>query len=217
MRFYLKYIPLCITIFLLLAMAARALGGTQPPNDAFKGFVEGCEDKPQPCWYGVVPGTSREKLREVFQRFDCHATSNYLDARRRNVVAVSCADGQWIPKIVYALDYSISKDNPTVAFLAITLRTGNVGDLAAIVGGPTHLEVSDSHLWLSFADGVYRRIGSANKKLEWFGLDSEVALIFLYAPGQRDETDFSPWHGFAPGWRYCQLDGALPPFVCQTF
>jgi hypothetical protein len=34
------------------------MGGTQPPNPALRGFVEGCEGKPQPCWYGIMPGVT---------------------------------------------------------------------------------------------------------------------------------------------------------------
>ncbi|MEO8612103.1 MAG: hypothetical protein ABI690_29670 [Chloroflexota bacterium] len=55
-RSYLKLIPTFALIFLALTLAARALGTTQPPNPALRGFTEGCEDKPQPCWYGIMPG-----------------------------------------------------------------------------------------------------------------------------------------------------------------
>src|SRR5690242_4609279 len=38
------------------ALAARTLGASQPPNPALAAFTIGCEDQPQPCWFGVVPG-----------------------------------------------------------------------------------------------------------------------------------------------------------------
>jgi hypothetical protein len=60
-RFYIKLIPLSAMIFLGLSVIARALGTTQPPNPALRGFVEGCENKPQPCWYGIVPGVTRRQ------------------------------------------------------------------------------------------------------------------------------------------------------------
>ena len=51
---------------LSLSLVARALGTTQPPNPALRGFVEGCEGKPQPCWYGIVPGvTTAEQLVQI--------------------------------------------------------------------------------------------------------------------------------------------------------
>src|SRR5262245_33041521 len=64
--FYLKLVPLFILIFLVLSLTARVLGTTQPPNPALRGFTEGCEDKPQPCWYGIVPGvTTAEEAIEL--------------------------------------------------------------------------------------------------------------------------------------------------------
>jgi len=55
-RVFIKVISGLTVIFLTMTVAARALGGTQPPNPALRGFVEGCEGKAQPCWYGIVPG-----------------------------------------------------------------------------------------------------------------------------------------------------------------
>jgi len=57
-RPYLTLIPILALLCLALSLAARALGSTHPPNPALRGFVEGCEDKPQPCWYGIVPGVT---------------------------------------------------------------------------------------------------------------------------------------------------------------
>lgn len=54
--------------FLLLSLTTRALGSTQPPNLALRGFTEGCEDKPQPCWYGIVPGvTAKDEVMKLAQ------------------------------------------------------------------------------------------------------------------------------------------------------
>jgi hypothetical protein len=47
-------------------MAARALGGTQPTHPALRGFTEGCEGKPQPCWYGIVPDQNTRPNRLPF-------------------------------------------------------------------------------------------------------------------------------------------------------
>jgi hypothetical protein len=50
-----------VLIFTALAVIARSIGALQPPNPALRGFIEGCEDKPQPCWYGIVPGVTIAK------------------------------------------------------------------------------------------------------------------------------------------------------------
>lgn len=54
-RIYLRVAIPLIIIFIALNITARALGSTQPPNPALRGFSEGCEGKSQPCWYGIVP------------------------------------------------------------------------------------------------------------------------------------------------------------------
>jgi hypothetical protein len=59
-RLYFRWIPLFAIVFLALMVAARMVGAGQPLNPALSGFVEGCEDKPQPCWYGIVPGQTTD-------------------------------------------------------------------------------------------------------------------------------------------------------------
>lgn len=65
-RLYLKWIPLFAVTFLALTVAARIVGAAQPANPALDGFVEGCEGKPQPCWFGVIPGeTTARQAYEI--------------------------------------------------------------------------------------------------------------------------------------------------------
>lgn len=40
-----------------------------PLDSALDGFVENCQDKPQPCWYGIVPGvTTLTETRAVLEK-----------------------------------------------------------------------------------------------------------------------------------------------------
>jgi hypothetical protein len=67
-RYYLKLIIPIAIVCLTFMLITCAIGTTQPPNPALRGFVEGCEDKPQPCWYGIVPGvTTAEEARSTVQ------------------------------------------------------------------------------------------------------------------------------------------------------
>jgi hypothetical protein len=75
-RLYLKLILPIALIFLVLTLTASALGTTQPPNPALRGFTEGCEDKPQPCWYGIVLGeTTLDAVHETLARVGYSITS----------------------------------------------------------------------------------------------------------------------------------------------
>jgi hypothetical protein len=60
-RAFWKISLLCIFFLTSINVVIRALGTFQPPNPALRGFVEGCEGKPQPCWYGIVPGVTDEE------------------------------------------------------------------------------------------------------------------------------------------------------------
>lgn len=60
-RLYVKLILVFTLIGVAFSLVARTLGSTQPPNPALRGFTEGCEDKPQPCWYGIVPGVTKRE------------------------------------------------------------------------------------------------------------------------------------------------------------
>jgi hypothetical protein len=62
-RFYIKLILPIAFACLIFTLTARAIGTTQPTNPALRGFIEGCENKPQPCWYGIVPGGDKRSRR----------------------------------------------------------------------------------------------------------------------------------------------------------
>jgi hypothetical protein len=86
-----------IFVFTLLNLLTRAFGYAQPPNPALRGFSEGCAGKPQPCWYGIVPGvtTGREaETRLLKQGLSCVEAKSYLRpyARRccRNPRGLDC-------------------------------------------------------------------------------------------------------------------------------
>ncbi len=55
-RFLLKLTLIMTFVLTITSLVVRTLGSTQPPNPALRGFIEGCEDKPQPCWYGIIVG-----------------------------------------------------------------------------------------------------------------------------------------------------------------
>jgi len=55
-RLLLALIATLTALTFTLALTARAWSETQLPHPALRGFVEGCDGKPQPCWFGIVPG-----------------------------------------------------------------------------------------------------------------------------------------------------------------
>ncbi|MBI1281161.1 MAG: hypothetical protein GC179_23750 [Anaerolineaceae bacterium] len=76
-RLLLKF---CIFIMLILSvmnLIARAIGTTQPQNSAMRGFTDGCEDQPQPCWYGAIPEeTSFDDAVHLIRNHDLPVTKS---------------------------------------------------------------------------------------------------------------------------------------------
>lgn len=110
-RLLLKLMLVITFAFALVNLAARTLGTTQLPNPALRGFTEGCEGQPQPCWYGIVPGVTT--MNEVKQRLagkgfsvdsvsdmqlnaakltdgDCQSTSILFDSRVKQIAINLC-------------------------------------------------------------------------------------------------------------------------------
>jgi hypothetical protein len=60
-RLYIQLIHLIAIMFFVFSLVARTLGATQQTDPALRGFSEGCENQPQPCWNGIILGkTSAE-------------------------------------------------------------------------------------------------------------------------------------------------------------
>src|SRR5689334_13487986 len=82
-NFYLRLIAALQILFIVCGFAMNSLGSTQPTPSAFRGFVEGCEGIPQPCWYGILPGTTELNDALIMlqdRNFELHYSgSNYSE------------------------------------------------------------------------------------------------------------------------------------------
>jgi hypothetical protein len=128
-RFYLQWMPVLLVIFTAAALAARTVGGRLTDHPALRGFSEGCDGKPQPCWYGIVPGVT-----------DTAAIDAVLAAQgftirqgaRGDEVAVTVGD------VGCAVNIGLSKGNPrqtTWNRIYFTDCTGlAVGDMLPLMG-----------------------------------------------------------------------------------
>jgi hypothetical protein len=106
-RFYFKLTLSTAPIFLALFLIARALGTTQPPNPALNGFTEGCEDKPQPCWYGIVPGMTTEEEANLILQSLAYGKNTVNASRTANTDIIECDIQVGAHKnLVYAISLS---------------------------------------------------------------------------------------------------------------
>jgi hypothetical protein len=204
-RFYLKLIPIFVLIFIALSLTARVLGTTQPPNPALRGFTEDCEDKPQPCWYGIVPGvTTVEEAKTILTLHNYWERPDYLlyDEGYEYVnisEAPSC-----VTLVRYVGDTIIS--GLTLGCLGIRL-----GDVISHWGTPRVLGYDERRnlVGLGYIDYAVSLHRSNFQPHLW------MYAMFLYTlpkyPNSQPSGGFR-WQGFAPFWEYCQTN--YIPFLC---
>ncbi len=196
LRWLFRLIPAFVAVFGVLTLTARAVGALQPPHPALAGFTEGCLN--QPCWYGIVPGTTT-----AAEAIDRMAFAGEPDVNR----SIHSQDS-------YTLVFSLSSTRPScrasleftrdVLVQARILLCGppdvHLGDLAVF------LEREEKIVSLPPNDLVYGRLSL--HVVEWAGPYSRISSVRLLAPDARFQH--FPWRGFVSRSHYCQLEPSYP-------
>jgi hypothetical protein len=171
--------------FLLLSLTARALGNTQPPNPALRGFIENCEDKPQPCWYGIVPGVTKvEEASAYLLEIDY---VDYYDEQNVSGKSKYCD--------VFH-QYSL-KDRTIIGISLQNCRHIDLGLLINELGSPNFVTPGgDGEIVLTFKNRITVIVRPGQ---QWLSPDNQ-AIWFIIIGSSRQ---FSPpqkmsyqWHGF---------------------
>lgn len=205
-RFYLKLIVPIALVCLIFTLTARTVGTTQPPNPALRGFVEGCEDKPQPCWYGIVPGmTTIEEAKMTL------ATNDYWE-RPKELVYYGGSQYVNISEAPSCITLGIYEGDEVVRGITLSCLGIRLGDVISHWGTPK-----------SFGYGELRTIdglGYPGYGIRLHRTNYQPHLwmheIYLFKPPENiNEQPLNgyKWHGFAPIWRYCQLENIL--WLCR--
>ncbi|MEO8612110.1 MAG: hypothetical protein ABI690_29705 [Chloroflexota bacterium] len=205
-RFYVKFLPLFLVTLLLLAFAARAFGTIQFPNPILRGFTDGCEAKPQPCWHGIVPkSTSVVETRQILK--DAH----YTEFPSPLTTFPFAFKGPEDVEVYFDSTYGSTVDRVDL----IIRNTLPIGDVMSILGKPQRLLLANKRgmvaatygdatnwLYVGFMDTHFNA-------LEPFG-ETHFGIELFWLEKARPDDAFR-WHGFAPLWRYCQFEPAARP------
>lgn len=189
-----------LVLFATLVISAHSLGARQPINPTLTGFTQGCEGKPQPCWFGVVPGLTTEE--EVYQLLEFMGKPTFQRNLSEGVALVfalskplpycnavfSVRDG-----VVFRGEFSLCRE-PNV----------QIGDLASIL---LNNAVSVS---MPPEDIFYGPVAVHVKG--WPSPHSRIGYITLFS--SHDELPLYPWFGFMSQNRYCQLVPSYP--LCRN-
>jgi hypothetical protein len=204
-HFSLRLLILLCSAFLLLTLVARALGQAQPPKPALAGFVEGCEGKPLPCWYGIVPGkTTVHDAAAILARagYKIHYASGQLEARPVSITGCELElPYSDIGDVV--LQFSVRQCGPL-----------QLGDFINILGPPTILYSCYYYslydrmptLNLQYAGTYLYRKVSEKERFNRLALPTPYIKIEAISFSGLVLSGGIDWHGFIAYWRYKQLE-----------
>lgn len=200
-RLYLKLLTLLALACLALTLAARALGSTQPPNPALRGFTEGCDGKPQPCWYGIVPGQTILSVAEqtVIQQ-GYQTRINHSD---RSIEFTGNDVNDFGRIILWRSEGHVE----AVSLLYPTYM--RLGDAMAGLGVPSGISsiFHAESLGLAYPDETFSITSNWNTVSPY---EQATIAFLLTIPSINSPPPLRPWYGFVPKWRYCQLEPDIP-------
>jgi hypothetical protein len=202
LRFYLRLTATLMLLFILANLALSALGSTQPIHPALRGFVEGCEGVPQPCWYGIVPGVTTHD--------DAVQTLNEKDfLSSESIIAFPHMIAYENFNTENACSLLIPVQNDELYHLMFLCdHVLQVGDMFEIFDTPGEaVDFGYGSFTLSYGQLIH--VVRSNR-LSLYDYVTEIHLYSLpilpLAP--YDGPTQHRWHGFLPLWRYCQLEPA---------
>lgn len=174
-------------------LAALLLGEQQSVNPAMRGFQENCQHTVEVCWYGITINQTAvtdamNKLQGRSYVF-VSASTKQTEQRRNNSSLPCSAD--------FINEYA------TVNGLVIQCRGLKLGDWINHFGMPN--AVGQYH------DVLYYT-GRTKMRLQIQGAltpQAPIVEFILYIPRAYNEYGYD-WRGFAPRWRYCQLNTFNP-------
>jgi hypothetical protein len=188
---------LIVPLVVVLAVMMSVFGSVQPINPALRGFVEGCEGRLKPCWYGIVVQESTLGDAEaVFARLGYEQIGElgrqFLNSRTYR----SSLAGEGCTVVIYYS--SLSQPISEITFNDCELL---LGDMAAVYGTPDKLHLRE---W-GEGEWTYDHLGLSIGFSSDFALYTSFDRIIMNPSFTNGALSFG-WHGYAPHWRYCQLE-----------
>jgi len=181
----------------VLAVSSRTLGAIQPPNPALQAFDMGCEDQPQPCWFGIIPGkTTESEINQLLAFAGEPELSRSIFSR--DFTLIFTLPQPW----PYCRAAFFFVDNVAIRGEIALCREPDVrvGDLALLLEGEEWI------VSLPPDELVYDNL-AANVE-GWPKPFSRISFISLLPADARFQH--YPWHGFVSQRTYCQQEPDYP-------
>jgi hypothetical protein len=209
-RYMSKWAAGLVVIALLLCLVAKALGGLQVPNPLLANFGVGCAGMARPCWQGIAPGLTRiSAAREIVEALGYVPDNTNIELSDRVFVYRAAQLRPACLDLYYAPATGMVE---SVVLRCLSLRVGDIilgaGAPAQRWGKPALREA------LYYPDRLVAFLQYGQPHLSPHNM---VEAVYVRA---QENNLFNPaiaigWHGFAPLWRYCQLEADYPLCAIQ--
>ncbi|MBI1281152.1 MAG: hypothetical protein GC179_23705 [Anaerolineaceae bacterium] len=192
-KLLLKLTIVVFGVIIFTCLTARAFGEQQAVKPAMRGFREGCQAAVDVCWYGIT--INQTPISEAINKLQGHSYFFVSDSTKPS--AQNYEDKNLPCSVDFIYEYA------TVNGLVIQCHGLQVGDWINQFGVPD-------------AVGQYHDVLYYNRKTEMrlkiqgaLTPQSPIVEFILYVPRAFTEYGYD-WRGFAPRWRYCQLNTFNP-------
>lgn len=203
-HFLIRASSLLIAGFTALTIIAGVLGSAHPSNPALAGFTEGCETRPQPCWYGIVPGvTTIDEANATLANMGYVRGPFFFYSLPMNLVGAV----EQMPKSIY-LRYSVAVPHAVIYSIALSDWDTTLGDLISVLGSPNGLGggFSIRNPFLAYASPYGLLLVELNSMPARFSPAKVKVNYVLLTQYQQLADSLVGWHGFVPKWQYCSLE-----------
>ncbi len=182
-------------VLTITILAARLLGGTQPPNAVLSGFNDECENQPQPCWYGIVPGITtidqaKTHLLNAGYSIDSTSTLQFSAAKSTE------NDCQ---KAVILFDKRVKQIN------ILLCETVVLGDFVRRFNQPQYVILDPLSIW--YRGEIQIVFGKQFSRLETVSYHTPLQEIILFQSKSSVPQLRQPWLDLLLQRKYCNLEG----------
>ena len=183
--------------FLLVAsLAAKGFGSLQPPHPILQGFTQGCEGKPQPCWYGIEPTTA--SWSEVIHNLKQAAFT--VTERMDKVTGLTSIEGfNETSNCSVRFNYGGSQAGGGRIILDCPIQ---LGDYILIAGAPE--TIASCGGILHYNKGAISLVTVTNDSPS-LALSPQTPVTQMRMT-QVEKKPPTAWMGYAPLWKYAQAD-----------
>jgi hypothetical protein len=185
-------IPLFVSLT-FLTLGALFVGRFGSLDPTVEGFMKGCDEQAQPCWYGIIPGiTTIEDAKQAIQEVAFHYRT--INVRQDGEKVWTMVYGSWMTDCAVQIRHRGTQINMITLTNCSDVR---VGDLMQTLGKPNNIRP----LNLTFHDeAIYARAGyQRSDNCPDFSPFGAVDGIWIYRRAEiSSDESADTWQGFQP-------------------